>query len=75
LLALLPLDAQNPLAQQWLDTRQWLKDRQGETQLTAFEVRGSSAVGRSMAKMCCRGWALKGGRKKPTHKSALGSPI
>jgi iron complex outermembrane receptor protein len=63
-LALLPLDAQNPLTQQLLDTRQWLKDRQGETQLTAFEVRASSAVGELHGKDVLLGLGIEGRQEK-----------
>ncbi len=72
MLALLPLDAQNPLAQQWLDTRQWLKDRQGETQLTAFEVRGSSAVGQLHGKDVLEGLGIEGRQEKANTQIRAG---
>ncbi|WP_291934280.1 TonB-dependent receptor [Limnohabitans sp.] len=42
--ALQPLDAKNPLTQQLLDTRQWQKDQEGQTQLTALDLRASKPV-------------------------------
>lgn len=39
--ALQPLNAQNPLTAQLLNSRQWQEIRQGETQLNALEIRAS----------------------------------
>ena len=63
-LALLPLDAENPLTQQLLDTRQWQKDRQGETQLTAFDVRASTTVGERHGKDVLLGLGVEGRQEK-----------
>jgi len=61
---LLPLDAQNPLTQQILDTRQWQKDREGQTQLTAFDVRASKAVGERDGKDVLLGLGIEGRQEK-----------
>ena len=61
---LLPLDAQNPLTQQLLDTRQWQKDREGQTQLTAIDVRASKAVGERHGKDVLLGLGVEGRHEK-----------
>jgi iron complex outermembrane receptor protein len=61
---LLPLDAQNPLTQQLLDTRQWQKDREGQTQLTAIDVRASKAVGERHGKDVLLGLGVEGRQEK-----------
>jgi iron complex outermembrane receptor protein len=62
--ALLPLDAQNPLTQQILDTREWQNDRQGQTQLTAFDVRASKPVGERHGKDVLLGLGIEGRQEK-----------
>ncbi len=59
-LALLPLDAQNPLTQQLLDLRQWQKEREGQTQLTALDVRASTTVGERHGKDVLLGLGFEG---------------
>ena len=63
-LALLPLDEQNPLTQQLLDLRQWQKDRQGQTQLTALDVRASTTVGERHGKDVLLGLGFEGRQEK-----------
>lgn len=63
-LALLPLDEQNPLTQQLLDLRQWQKDRQGQTQLTALDVRASTTVGEHHGKDVLLGLGFEGRQEK-----------
>jgi iron complex outermembrane receptor protein len=63
-LALLPLDAQNPLTQQLLDLRQWQKEREGRTQLTAFDVRASTTVGERHGKDVLLGLGFEGRQEK-----------
>ncbi len=59
-----PLDAQNPLTQQILDTRQWQKDREGQTQLTALDVRASKAVGERHGKDVLLGLGVEGRQER-----------
>jgi iron complex outermembrane receptor protein len=66
-LALLPLDAQNPLTQQLLDIRKWQQDREGKTQLTAFDVRASSAVGELHGKDVLLGLGFEGRQEKANN--------
>jgi iron complex outermembrane receptor protein len=63
-LALLPLDTENPLTKQLMDNRQWQKDRQGQTQLTALDVRASTAVGERHGKDILLGLGLEGRQEK-----------
>ncbi len=68
-LALLPLDAQNPLTQQLLDIRKWQQDREGQTQLTAFDVRASSAVGELQGKDVLLGLGFEGRQEKANNRN------
>lgn len=61
---LLPLDAQNPLTQQMLSTRQWQKDREGQTELTAFDVRASKPIGERHGKDVLLGLGVEGRQEK-----------
>ena len=43
-LALQPLNAQNPLTAQLLDSRYWVREELGNTSLTAMDIRGSRSL-------------------------------
>jgi iron complex outermembrane recepter protein len=68
-LALLPLDAQNPLTQQLLDIRKWQQNREGKAQLTAIDVRASSAVGELHGKDVLLGLGFEGRQEKAINRN------
>lgn len=71
-----PLDAQNPLTEQLLNTRYWQQQATGRTALTAAELRASRTMGEIDGKDVWWAWGVEGQLEKADtqHSEGTGQP-
>lgn len=72
-LMLKPLDAQNPLSAQLLNTRYWLQAASATTALTSAELRASRALYERHGKEASWAWGLEGQLEKADTPYSLGT--